>query len=384
VATPQGVQHVIRCVGPMEYLRGVPYEQEHKFPEDPDDVTSALETQTTTRVILARSPSTGASVFLRNQVADALDCAIAGGAPITYSTTNLPTQQTPEDQALDLRCADVIARMLRWAPHIGCRWDYQGAGAPKLRFGNTTATSISGDGFGFQTRTIVGVAEFSGELRNDLLCPEFEICYIYENRATADGQTVKWRTIHRDISTVANGGFGRNVSTVVLRGAIFDGAEWGSAEPKPPDGLAALLHKAWSVPFFEMSWTERDQDVNWDYIVGEQWDVSGVAASAFADAKSVCQQIVRDIGAGTTSLTCGPATFLGLSDRLALLIPNRTRNQSRAAGESQYGFEAPDEDADEGEATTAIQVAKQESDGTWSVKYLLVDPTNLVDEPPTP
>lgn len=349
--------HTYTVVGPWQYLKEVTYLQSAKFNADPEVIAVDLVPEETARVILHRNPETAAKWNMRQQVEDALQFAKDAGAPIAFNVSGVPTTEPPEDQALDQRVADVVRRSLGWAPHIGCRWDYS-TPLPVLRFGDTV------DGTEFESRTVdlTEVTEWTGDERWDLLCPEFEICYIGQNQATSEDQTITWLTVHRDVSTVENGAFGRQVSTVVLRGYVWDGSQWTSPEPRPADGLAASLHKAFKQLFYELAWTVQGQEVDWTAQPGERWDVTGVTAG-YEEAQSVAQEIVRDIGAGTTSIQAGPPSYLGLADRLALLVPNRIRGVSNSAGESTYGMKPPEADEEE-PGYTETQVRAMVLDGT--------------------
>lgn len=359
-----GAQTVsIGVAGAWSYLMADTYQQDAFFAVDPAVESPVTGLQPVGRVILNRDPATGEKIKIAPQIAAALDYSISEGAPIEYETARIPDVEAPEDQAVDLRVSDVIRRCLGWAPHVGCRWEYGGL-KPKLIFDDTIDPSPFAGGFAEREIAVTdvdgGQDGLQGRPRYDLLCPEFRIVYIYETEFS----NVRWNSLAQDISTApagsdAENAYGRQISTVVLRGSVWDGTNYSAPEERPPNGLAASMHKAYRSLFYELGWSQTATEVDWTAAPGDLFSVTGTYD--FAEARSVCQQITRDIQTGRTSFQCGPPVFLGLADRIALLVPNRIRGQSNAAGESTHGFR--DRKKPEPEGYTEKQVRAMVRDG---------------------
>jgi hypothetical protein len=172
----------------------------------------AWQGQTTTynkgRLILFRSLA-GARITVGEQLAAILAFAEAAGAPIDWNEDDLDglAMYPPENEVLDVTCAEALRICLRWAPDATTWWDYAGAGAPVLRIArHATATAVS--------LAIPDTAErLSIVRRDDLAVPGIRLRY--EKTNSADGDT--WTTVVEDTAgDVA--AFGALALTIDLQG----------------------------------------------------------------------------------------------------------------------------------------------------------------------
>lgn len=107
-----------RIVGAWYWLRHI-YRQGWQLHNGTD-----LETAMKTRVILCQGPGPDYHPITSGaQIEDAVNAAIAAGAPIALGTVDAGIS-LPYDEDRDLKCADVIQRMLRWHPDWVAWFDY--------------------------------------------------------------------------------------------------------------------------------------------------------------------------------------------------------------------------------------------------------------------
>jgi len=111
--------HTYEIVGPWWWLEQIVYQQDWKL-WDPS--AGALVTKKKSRVILFQQAD-GTVIDSGAQVEDTLDYAIALGAPITRGTIELAVN-LPMEEVLDISCAEVIRRCMRWSPEFVAWFDY--------------------------------------------------------------------------------------------------------------------------------------------------------------------------------------------------------------------------------------------------------------------
>ena len=344
-------RYIVR--GPSWRLERCTYQQPWRFPADvPDELIgpdTEMYEEEVSLVTLFRNYADGTKVDLEDQLVDGINQGIsqltAEGFAISASVEYIPAVSPPEDQKRDLSVLDLIECCLRWCPNVLARWDYS-SGTPVLRFSRTLAfnptTGVAGvsvSGLGLSTRTlpVTALRECKPVPLDEQCIAYLEIAYlIVDTAVTEDDTTIIWRRVERDVSP-GGVGFGTQTITVELRGVVYDGEEYTDPEPRPPDGLAAELHQAFGRVWWDLELTKVAQEVVWDYQIGEAWNVSGIGSGPAA-ANSVCQEIVRDIMLGTTSISTGAPSHLGLDDIMALLMANRVRTVPSKAGDQQYGF----------------------------------------------
>lgn len=126
-ADPGGEQIEYVVEGPWQWLQRIPFLQNFKAPDDPDDTASALITYLRGRAILAQNDD-GDKVQLGEFLNDVLDYAIAAQAGVMqradFSAVTGLQITIPWDEVVDLSCAEVISRALQWVPDAVCWWDY--------------------------------------------------------------------------------------------------------------------------------------------------------------------------------------------------------------------------------------------------------------------
>jgi hypothetical protein len=142
--------------GPWWHLTRIPYRQSWMLLQD-----AAIGPQPSSRVILNQSPD-GTPCAIAAQVADAVQCAIARGAPLQLGICAI-SGTLPYDEQRDLMCAQAIDRDLRFCPDISSWIDYN-ASPPMLYFGQ---------GEPFATPDAIESDDIS--IRHDLVCPGITI-----------------------------------------------------------------------------------------------------------------------------------------------------------------------------------------------------------------
>jgi hypothetical protein len=172
-ASEEGLQYT--CNGPWWYLEHLVYQQGWKV-----DNGSGVTTLNKSRVLLFHT-ITGTKLDAGEQIADALDWAIAAGKPLVYDDTGFPEVNPPVDEAQDLMVAEVLRRALRWAPDAVTWFDYSTT-PPTFhcsRRGDLPPVSlvIGGDDYQLDGFTIAS--------RDDLLVPAVHLKF--ERTDTVDG-----------------------------------------------------------------------------------------------------------------------------------------------------------------------------------------------------
>jgi hypothetical protein len=112
-----GREEVYSCevVGIWWWFEHLVYSQVHQLYASP---------LATTRVILNQS-ATYEHINLADQITDAVDWAIARGAPVEMGdVSDLPDLKIPMEEITDITVAEVIRKQLRWAPDAVVWFDY--------------------------------------------------------------------------------------------------------------------------------------------------------------------------------------------------------------------------------------------------------------------
>lgn len=106
----------IRLGGGWSMLASVPYRHTWMvLKENETELTPAA----LSRVILYRSDADNSALTAGQQMAAAVAYAAGHGADMTLVTSTNGSVHPPAEDALDLTCADVVARCLRWDPSLG-------------------------------------------------------------------------------------------------------------------------------------------------------------------------------------------------------------------------------------------------------------------------
>lgn len=116
-AVAQNHQIAYEIAGPWYWLDEIEYRQTHKR-----WTGAALESVEMSTVILNQAAD-GARSTSGEQITAALQYAIDEGAPIAIGTIT-PAVEIPWEQASEIKCSEVIRRMLKWSPNCVAYWDY--------------------------------------------------------------------------------------------------------------------------------------------------------------------------------------------------------------------------------------------------------------------
>ena len=119
-AAPDDERLLYTVSGPFWHLEQCIYQQTWTVW---DSGLAALVTTDKARVILNRDNVTGAAITSAAQIQAAVQYAIDKGAPIQLGTVDSGLY-IPWEEVVDLSCAEVIFRMLRWAPDCVAWFDY--------------------------------------------------------------------------------------------------------------------------------------------------------------------------------------------------------------------------------------------------------------------
>lgn len=193
--------------GAWDVLERKNYLQNFAAPADPDDPESAIIQVKRGRVVLGQDDA-GLKVTLTAFLSQVI--SYAGFTPAVY----LGTMKVPFDEVTDYKCADVISRLLQWAPDAVVWPDY-----------STTPTTIH-----IQPRSLLPAHTLDlagGEIgadgirinpRNDLVADHVAIFYIFTNRAN----TASWEETVADVYPPGTTGEedGALVRTIRLAGSI--------------------------------------------------------------------------------------------------------------------------------------------------------------------
>lgn len=193
--------------GPWWHLEHCVYQQTWKL------VESGVETsKPSSRVVLGQN-NQGVAITTGAQIADAINWAIAKGAPIALGTID-PDITIPFDEQTDLSCAEVIIRMARWTPDAVCWFEYSVTGNPVFhcrKRANLTAVSLP--------LIDADITDISITPRHDLIVPGVQINFEQNNEVTIDGVTSSKRTVTtQSAGTVSS--IDSLISTVELQGQI--------------------------------------------------------------------------------------------------------------------------------------------------------------------
>lgn len=143
-------------------------------------------------------------------IMEALQWAIDSGAPIAIGTIDLDAQ-IPADEVQDLTCAQVIQRMIRWAPDCVCYWTYPGNTPTfhcRYRRNLTAATYALSAG---APNSEIEITE-----RPDLVLPA--VVLKYERTDTVNNQSYSALTVDKYPPTATGRELGAFVGTVNLAG----------------------------------------------------------------------------------------------------------------------------------------------------------------------
>lgn len=192
--------------GPWRWLNRLPYQQDWRIPEDPNQVDSALLAVPRSRIIVGKSID-NAGVDSMAMISSVVNFAIGAGAPMQLGSLPLGVA-IPQEELMTPTCAEVIRKVLRWHPDVSTYFDYS-VTPPRLHFTRrATATSMVAPLSDLQACRLTE--------RLDLVPPAIEIQF--ERIHSIDD--VSWSTV--EIQSAGAGGSqqpGALVLTVELFGA---------------------------------------------------------------------------------------------------------------------------------------------------------------------
>jgi hypothetical protein len=404
--TRQEVRYRVESIAFL--LQRINYKQNWRFPAEVPDEFIGPETEMTQALVslvtLFRHYADGTKRSVYDVLDDALAQAVtkAGlqGWTITYDLSHVPNHtipgtdqsnvQPPEDERKDPTIQDVVEACLRWVPYVQMRIDCSN-GTPTIRFSAAPAIETSGlgaglvipggrvHGAGFVTR-VADVSQLTGAKATPLsdrfvntISIHYLITYETEN---GEGQKIMWRNIEMDTASANNGALAELEITVPLRLPVWNGAAYTKPEQRPPNGIARALLQAYARVWWQYELEYTDYYPRWELRVGEGWRLNGLGAFG-SDALSVAQEIVWDVGTGTTTIVTGAPAHLGYGDLAALFLANRLRNVPLRAGEQQYGMgEAEKKNSDTEEFTLReVDLPDSDTDNIYAIraKFLRVE-----------
>jgi hypothetical protein len=153
-----------------------------------NSATGALEWQYKNRYIIGQAES-GAGMTSGAVIAEVVDFAAANGANLICGNTDgWPTMRLPWEEITNLKCADVIVRMLAFCPDYKVRFDYTEPVPVFNLVRRSTAPAIS---------LAIGtddIQEISITPRHDISCPGVRIHF----ERTADGEDATYDAFDLD------------------------------------------------------------------------------------------------------------------------------------------------------------------------------------------
>lgn len=289
-------------------------------------------------VITSGENENGTLIDSRGMIVDALNYAIAKGAPIAMGTID-DGIQIPREEIFDSTCAEIILKALRWTPDQMGWWDYS-VDPPALNI--RTRANRAALVFDVADKAIRQVAL---NPRYDLALPGVTINYLRKHERT----NFEFTTIDADTAGPSPLGFGALVFTVELEGSfVTQGPAVGGSTPpavitpqeEAPVGLALSLYNAFKDVSFEgtISVLAGDPAVLW--LSKAPGVVNG--APAWVSAVMNVQQASIDLFAlvdadgeyYSVNLTVGPPRHLGPTDLVGLVRKQRTKKTGLLGGSS--------------------------------------------------
>jgi hypothetical protein len=172
------------AAGAWDWLERIPYLQNFKKPADAEDPESALELYLRGRAVVAQDDE-GVKVSVRDFIESVITYAIEAGAPLAAEVEDSLDFPIPWDEVVDLKCSEVLQRVLQFVPDAVVWVDYAPS-TPVLHFARRA------DLASLELPVLPpGSGEFGGAVRNsielrerpDLQQSGVVLIYIATNRA---------------------------------------------------------------------------------------------------------------------------------------------------------------------------------------------------------
>ncbi|MBA4136774.1 MAG: hypothetical protein C0518_05605 [Opitutus sp.] len=216
-------QIIYEARGGWELLERRAFLQNFKEPVDAEDPESSLTSVMRGRVVLGQD-DTGAKVALSAAVTAAVNAAISAGADLDVGTVSIGSVEVPWDEATDLSCADVIARLLQWKPDAVVWFDYT-VDPPEFNCVQRSALTavdleVKAAGSADTGGTHAPLESVLINPRHDLVCEDVCLIYLRTNRSNE----ATWETTERDVYPPGTTGLEDNalVRTIQLAGSVYN------------------------------------------------------------------------------------------------------------------------------------------------------------------
>ncbi|GEM_PF-7033392 len=323
-----GETHTYTFQSPWYYLKSKIYRKGRVFAVDPTNYSSGVESRLSSSAFLFEKP-TGPGPYpgdfgtIGYEMTQVL-AAAAATIPIATGFSDVNNAiAPPEEHIRDLYIAEVIVRILRWAPEAVRWWNYNTIGSwAALQIGSAYDTlTLAAD-----NRLQLGgrIQNFKPRPRYDMLISKYTITFLFSQVATDGSKSRAWISSHDQVSTSANGSPHEIVETVELRPPRDNGTDFDPGESVPDENLAELVHAPYKTLKWDVDFEIKGTEVDWSVHPGMKFNFTG-AQGGLATAATPVQVITRDIGRGVTTYKCGFPNHLGAGDRMALIRGNRAR-----------------------------------------------------------
>lgn len=212
-------------LGGWDLLERRAYLQAFAEPDEPFEPESTLSAVLRGRVVLSQSAA-GAKVSLAAALTDVVDFAIASGAPLAVGTINVGALTVPWDEVTDLSCAEVVQRLLQWAPDAVCWFDYS-VDPPAFNCVRRATGTLGSQSFLIrpavdpdENEPYTPFDSISLRPRYDLLVSNVVLIYIATNTENSSA----WETTSRDVWPGGSTGRedGALVRTIQLAGSVYN------------------------------------------------------------------------------------------------------------------------------------------------------------------
>lgn len=323
----------IEVSGPWWYLENLIFMQSLPYVTDTeqnpapiapatDVVSSQFPTvKKTSSTIVVSQDETGMTVDSKTQLLNAVNYAIAKGAPIALGVID-DGIAIPRDAIQDATCAEVILKSLRWTPDQSIFFDYS-VNPPTLNV-RTRANRAA-----FQINIAdATTSEVEINPRDDLAVAGVTLNYLRRNSR----QNFEFQTLDKDSAGPSPEGIGALVLTLELYGSYLvanpDPRAAGTyvviaAEPVPA-GLAAALYAAYSVVHYEGRIVTAEDECSGAAWISRKLSIAN-GVPDWSTAGMIIQRATEDLFSGRTELSVGPPRQLGAQDLLGLVRKGKTQ-----------------------------------------------------------
>lgn len=355
----------VTLAGPWWYLENLVYMQQARFVVDgalnpapvPPETLSLADFATvekTTSQVVIKEDQKGVTVDSAAQVVDAVNYAIAKGAPLALGVID-PGIAIPRDAITDATCAEIIARALRWTPDQAVFFDYS-VDPPALHVRTRANQSVLP-----LDASDAEIEQVEINPRHDLVVSGVTLNYIRRHARTG----VEFTTLDKDQAGPDPEGIGALVMTMELYGSYIVQTPYPETPSVPittvvaaealPVGLAAALFAAYSAVPYEGRLLRVQDECDALPWIGKKLSITN-GVPAWETAEMIVQQSSDDLVFGRTEFTVGPPRQLGPQDILGLVRQGRTNPPSAI---SRTGPVQPSADPRAGSTDPRLQFGAQ-------------------------